>query len=128
MAFLRVARLRIKRLRLLLVCVIPFPSFISTILVGLSWKVIPASLSWPWKIKFELHLLTNATFCRSIYPVLRDIDTFLTCSVHMILLTAVPKSMYIGRRSLKSFLLLQRCRKTHESRYQVSCVFSIAGD
>ena len=90
--------------------------------------MIPVSLNWPREIKFESHLLANATFCRSIYPVLRGMDTVPTCSICMILPATVTKSMHIGRKSLKSFLLLQKCCEAYESKYQVPRVFSITGN
>lgn len=36
--------------------------------------------------------------------------------------------MYIGCKFLKSFLLLQKCHKANQLRYQVSHIFSIASD
>ena len=77
--FLEMARSKIKKFRLFLVCTIVFPSFINTIFIGLLWNMMPLSLNWPKNVKFELYSLANAMFWRLIWLVLRSIKTISTC-------------------------------------------------
>lgn len=91
------------------------------------WVVVKSDFAVSQLAQRDQVRVAFAPLCNSILPVVRGIDTVPTCSVRMTWPAAVTKSIHIRRRSLKSFLSLQRCREAHESRYQVSDAFSIGG-
>lgn len=122
-AFPGYAKSSVKKFRSFLASAMIFLSFISIIVVRLSWYVIPLSRSWSSKIRLESYPGTKATLCSLIMlPSANEIEMVSISLVRIICPATVTKSMLLAFVFENSFRLLYRCWEAHESKNHVSAM------
>lgn len=87
--------------------------------IGLLWKNILFSYSWPKNIWLKLYLIASTIFYKVILLLLSSINIVSHYSVSMTEFATITKLIRMDSRSLNNVLTLEKCRKTYKSRYYV---------